>query len=254
MTERLKITGLNKSFGGLAVASDINISLSDGDRTALIGPNGAGKTTLINLITGALEPSAGVLHLDGNEINSLSQAARARVGIVRTFQVSRLCRNLSVIDNVALPIIQRRGWSLRFWPSRASRQTIDEEALSLLAPFGLDHKAGQMIGELAYGEQRLVEIAIALAQRPRVLLLDEPAAGVPESEAAAILSSLNQLPTDLPILLIEHDMDLVFKFAKRVIVLVAGSILFEGTLAEVAVNDEVRNIYFGRAGHGIAGV
>ena len=254
MTERLKISGLKKSFGGLTGASDINLSLHDGDRTALIGPNGAGKTTLVNLITGALPPSDGELYLDGHRINALDQAARARAGIVRTFQVSRLCRDLSVIDNVALPIIQRRGWGLKMWPSRTSRRLIDDEAMSLLAALHLDGSAARMISELAYGEQRLVEIAIALAQRPRVLLLDEPAAGVPESEAAAILASLAQLPAELPILLIEHDMDLVFKFATRVVVLVAGCVIFEGTPAQVAENEKVRNIYFGRAGHGATGL
>ena len=247
MTERLRISGLRKSFGGLAVASDINLSLQQGDRTALIGPNGAGKTTLINLITGALVPTAGDIFLDGKKINALGQAARARAGIVRTFQVTRLCRELTAIENVSLAIIQRRGRVLRMWPSRRIADQLESEALALLAPLGLASQANRSITELAYGEQRLVEIAIALAQSPRVLLLDEPAAGVPEGETGAIMSSLAALPAELPILLIEHDMDLVFRFARRVVVLVAGAAIFEGTPEEVAASDEIRDVYFGKS-------
>jgi branched-chain amino acid transport system ATP-binding protein len=249
MTERLRLSGVTKSFGGLAVASDINLSLSAGDRTALIGPNGAGKTTLVNLISGALRPSGGDIHLDGARMNPLDQAARVRAGIVRTFQISRLCRDLTVIENVALPLIQRHHAAFRFWPSSWRDRAIDNEALALLEPLGLAAMAGRRVSELAYGEQRLVEIAIAVALKPRVLLLDEPAAGVPESESGIILDLLDRLSEELPILLIEHDMDLVFRFARRVIVLVAGAILFEGTPAEVADNPTIREIYFGRAGH-----
>jgi branched-chain amino acid transport system ATP-binding protein len=249
MTERLRLSGVTKSFGGLAVASDIGMSLCDGDRTALIGPNGAGKTTLINLISGALQPSRGDIALDGAKVNALDQAARTRAGIVRTFQVSRLCRDLTVIENVSLPLIQRSGSGFRLWPSPRADRAIAEEALDLLAPLGLAAMADRRVSDLAYGEQRLVEIAVALALKPRVLLLDEPAAGVPESESGVILDLLARLPADLPILLIEHDMELVFRFARRVIVLVAGAILFEGTPAEVAANEDIRDIYFGRAGH-----
>jgi branched-chain amino acid transport system ATP-binding protein len=249
MTERLRLSGLTKWFGGLTAASHIDLSLNDGDRAALIGPNGAGKTTLINLISGALAPSAGDIHLDGARMNPLDQASRTRLGIVRTFQVSRLCRDLSVIENLSLPLIQRHRAAFRLWPSARRDRAIENEAIALLEPLGLADKAGRLVGELAYGEQRLIEIAIALALKPRVLLLDEPAAGVPESESGVILDLLSRLPADLPILLIEHDMELVFRFARRVIVFVAGAILFEGTPAEVADNQQIREIYFGRAGH-----
>ncbi|HYI28308.1 MAG TPA: ABC transporter ATP-binding protein [Bradyrhizobium sp.] len=252
MTERLRLTGVTKSFGGLSVAADINLSLSAGDRTALIGPNGAGKTTLVNLISGALQPSAGDIHLDGLRVNRLDQAARTRAGIARTFQVSRLCRDLTVIENVLLPLIQRHRAAFRMWPASASDHAIRAEAVACLEPLGLAAVAGRRVSELAYGEQRLVEIAIAIALKPRVLLLDEPAAGVPESESGMILDVLARLPRELPILLIEHDMDLVFRFARRVIVLVAGAILFEGTPAEVAANQTIRDIYLGRDGHGAA--
>jgi branched-chain amino acid transport system ATP-binding protein len=254
MTERLRLTGITKSFGGLSVAADVNLSLSAGDRTALIGPNGAGKTTLVNLISGALQPSAGDIHLDGSRVNRLDQAARTRAGIVRTFQVSRLCRDLSVIENVSLPLIQRHHAAFRMWASVHSDRAIREEAFACLEPLGLAALASRRVSELAYGEQRLVEIAIAVALKPRVLMLDEPAAGVPGSESGNILDVLSRLPSDLPILLIEHDMDLVFRFARRVIVLVAGAILFEGTPSEVAANQEIRDIYLGRDGHGATGL
>ena len=254
MTERLRLTGVTKSFGGLSVAADVNLSLSAGDRTALIGPNGAGKTTLVNLISGGLQPSAGDIHLDGLRVNRLDQAARTRAGIARTFQVSRLCRDLTVIENVLLPLIQRHRAAFRMWPVSVSDRAIRTEAAACLEPLGLAGVANRRVSELAYGEQRLVEIAIAVALKPRVLLLDEPAAGVPESESGIILDVLARLPRDLPILLIEHDMDLVFRFARRVIVLVAGAILFEGTPAEVAANQAIRDIYLGRDGHGAAGL
>jgi branched-chain amino acid transport system ATP-binding protein len=253
MTERLRLTGVTKSFGGLTVASGIDLSLAEGDRTALIGPNGAGKTTLINLISGALQPSAGDIHLDGARVNALDQSTRTRAGIVRTFQVSRLCRDLTVIENVSLPLIQRHRAAFRMWPAPASDRAIRVEAAACLGPLGLAGVADRRVSELAYGEQRLVEIAIAVALKPRVLLLDEPAAGVPESESGIILDVLARLPRELPILLIEHDMDLVFRFARRVIVLVAGAILFEGTPAQVAANQAIRDIYLGRDGDGAAG-
>lgn len=249
MTERLRLKGLTKSFGGLVVASHIDLSLNEGDRAALIGPNGAGKTTLVNLISGALAPSGGDIHLDGARMNPFDQASRTRLGIVRTFQVSRLCRDLTVIENVCLPLIQRHRAAFRLWPSSRRDRAIQNEAATFLEPLGLADKAGRRVAELAYGEQRLVEIAVALALKPRVLLLDEPAAGVPASESGVILDLLSRLPGDLPILLIEHDMELVFRFARRVIVLVAGAILFEGTPTEVADNPQIREIYFGRAGH-----
>jgi branched-chain amino acid transport system ATP-binding protein len=254
MIERLRLTGVTKSFGGLSVASDIHLTLSAGDRTALIGPNGAGKTTLVNLISGALQPSAGDIHLDGARVNALDQSARTRAGIVRTFQVSRLCCDLTVIENVSLPLIQRHGSGFRLWPAARADRAVAAEAVALLQPLGLAGLANRRVRELAYGEQRLVEIAMAVALKPRVLLLDEPAAGVPESEAGLILDVLARLPGDLPILLIEHDMDLVFRFARRVVVLVSGAILFEGTPAEVSANQAIRDIYFGRDGHGASGI
>ena len=183
MTERLRLTGVTKSFGGLTVASEIHLSLAAGDRTALIGPNGAGKTTLINLISGALQPSAGDIYLDGASVNALDQSTRTRAGIVRTFQVSRLCRDLTVMENVSLPLIQRHRAAFRMWPAPAADR--GGEAAACLEPLGLAAVADRRVSELAYGEQRLVEIAIAVALKPRVLLLDEPAAGVQRTNPAS---------------------------------------------------------------------
>jgi branched-chain amino acid transport system ATP-binding protein len=247
MTERLRVQNLSKNFGGLKVASDINFTLQSSERTALIGPNGAGKTTLVNLISGALAQSSGTILLDEVPIDALSQAARARAGIVRTFQIGRLCQKLTVLENLRLPLIQREGVGFQFWSSRSLREAMDQEALEYLRQLGVDRLAHMQVSQLAYGQQRLIEIGIALAMKPRILLLDEPAAGVPESESNLILEAIDNLPADLPVLLIEHDMDLVFRFARRVIVLVNGEILMDGTPDQVAADQRVREVYFGNA-------
>ena len=249
MAKRLEIAGVSHSFGGVVVASDVTFSLPQGSRTALIGPNGAGKTTLVNLICGAISLASGDIRLDGRTVVGLDQAARARAGIVRSFQVGRLFRDLSVADNIRLPLIQRRRERLQLWPSTSSAEEIDREVGDLLDTFKLAPVSGRLAKQLPYGEQRLVEIAIALALKPRVLLLDEPAAGVPQAESGVILDIIAGLPRDLSVLLIEHDMDLVFRFAHRIIVLVSGAVLLEGTPAEVAANDQVKQIYFGREHH-----
>jgi branched-chain amino acid transport system ATP-binding protein len=245
MTERLRVQNLSKNFGGLKVAADVTFTLQSAERTALIGPNGAGKTTLVNLISGALVQSSGRILLDHVPIDGLGQSARARAGIVRTFQIGRLCQKLTVLENLRLPLIQREGVGFRLWPSRTLCETMDNEALEYLRQLGIERLAHLQVSQLAYGQQRLVEIGIALAMKPRVLLLDEPAAGVPESESSLILEAIDNLPADLPVLLIEHDMDLVFRFARRVIVLVNGAILVDGTPDQVAADQRVREIYFG---------
>jgi branched-chain amino acid transport system ATP-binding protein len=247
MTERLRVQNLSKNFGGLKVAADVTFTLQSAERTALIGPNGAGKTTLVNLISGALVQSSGSILLDHVPIDDLGQSARARAGIVRTFQIGRLCQKLTVLENIRLPLIQREGAGFRLWPSRSLREAMDNEALDYLRQLGIVRLAHLQVSQLAYGQQRLVEIGIALAMKPRVLLLDEPAAGVPESESNLILEAIDNLPADLPVLLIEHDMDLVFRFARRVIVLVNGTILVDGTPDQVAADQRVREIYFGNA-------
>jgi len=241
----LEIRSLRKSFGALQVANDINLALPRGARHALIGPNGAGKTTLVNLITGRLRASSGSVLLDGEEITSLPQAGRTRRGIARTFQVNQLFRNLSVLENVYLAIAERTGACNRLWRSAGREAAVIDEALDHLQSLELVDDACRLVRELPYGRQRLVEIAIALAQRPKLLLLDEPAAGIPSSENHLILDVIGRLDPGITILIIEHDMDVVFRFADRITVLVAGAVLTEGTPDEISADQRVRAVYLG---------
>jgi branched-chain amino acid transport system ATP-binding protein len=231
------------------VAEDINFCLEPGARHALIGPNGAGKTTFINMLTGRLAPSAGRVLLGGEDVTGLAQSARVKRGLGRTFQINSLFRELPVLDNVALGVAERLGVGGRLWRAASSYREVREESLALLERLGLADDAGRRVLDLPYGKQRLVEIAIALGLKPRVLLLDEPAAGVPSLESARILEVLEGLPAAIAILIIEHDMDLVFRFAQRITVLVQGAVLCEGTPAEIAAERRVREVYLGE-GHG----
>ena len=241
----LEIRGLSKSFGALRVARDIGLSLEPGARRALIGPNGAGKTTLVNLITGALRPSAGTVLLDGEDITHLSQAARARRGIARTFQINQLFRGLTVLENLCLVIGERTGACNHLWRPVGSEQAVIDEAFGHLEALALADDALKPVRELPYGRQRLVEIALAFAQRPKLLLLDEPAAGVPSSESHLILDVVGRLDPQIAVLIIEHDMDVVFRFAQRITVLVSGAVLTEGSPQEIAADAQVRAVYLG---------
>lgn len=241
----LETRGLNKAFGALEVARDINFTLQRGARHALIGPNGAGKTTLVNLITGVLQPSSGSVWLDGEDVTALSQTERTRNGLARTFQINQLFRGLNVFDNVCLAVAERCGAGNSLLRPLGRQQHITDEAIELLAQLQLMDVARLPINELAYGKQRLVEIVIALAQQPRVLLLDEPAAGVPSSESQLILDVIDALSEDISVLIIEHDMELVFRIANRITVLVAGTVLTEGTPQEVSSDAQVRTAYLG---------
>jgi ABC-type branched-subunit amino acid transport system ATPase component len=245
----LEVQNLNRAFGALPVARDINLSLPRGARRALIGPNGAGKTTLVNLITGALKPSSGRVLLNGEDITSTSQAERARRGLARTFQINQLFRGLSVLENVGMAISERDGYSNNLWRAVGTNRIILEEALDHLESLQLVDDALKLVRELPYGRQRLVEIAIALAQKPRVLLLDEPAAGVPSSESHLILDVVAALDPDIAVLIIEHDMDVVFRFAKTITVLVQGAVFTQGTPEEIMANADVRAVYLGQEGH-----
>ena len=249
MTPALEIRNLHKSFGALAVARDIALALPKGARHALIGPNGAGKTTLVNLITGVLRPSAGAILLDGEDITSLPQAARTRRGIARTFQINQLFRGLTVLENVYLAVAERMHASGRLWRPAGAEGAVIDQALAQLEALRLADDALKLVRELPYGRQRLVEIAIALAQHPRVLLLDEPAAGVPSSESHLILDVIGALDPDIAILIIEHDMDVVFRFASRITVLVAGAVLTEGSPQEIRADERVRAVYLGEEAH-----
>jgi branched-chain amino acid transport system ATP-binding protein len=249
-TAALETTGLCKSFGALQVAGNINFRLEPGARHALIGPNGAGKTTFINLITGRLQPSSGRILLGGTDITSLSQDARVKRGLGRTFQINTLFRGLPVLENVLLAIAERRGVGGQMFRFADSKRDLIDEACALLERVGIADDALVPVKELPYGKQRLVELAIALGLKPAVLLLDEPAAGLPSTESTVILKIIEQLPSDIALLIIEHDMDLVFRLAKRITVLVQGSILVEGTPAEIGHDPRVREVYLGERDHG----
>jgi branched-chain amino acid transport system ATP-binding protein len=249
-TPALSTRGLNKSFGSLVVASDIALELPPGARHALIGPNGAGKTTLINLVTGMLRPNAGRILLGGDDITALDPEARVRRGLVRTFQINTLFPSLTALEAVALAVCERRGVA-RTWlkPIFAYQDAIDE-AYDILASLMLANACYRPTRELAYGQQRLLEIALALATKPKVLLLDEPAAGVPRDESAELFVAVTNLSREISVLFIEHDMDFVFRFASRITVMVGGRVLTEGNPDEIAADPRVREVYLGRRRHG----
>ena len=245
----LSTRGLDKRFGSLVVAHGIQLALPPGARYALIGPNGAGKTTLINLMTGMLRPDAGQIFLGGEEITSLGPTARVKRGLVRTFQINTLFPDLSALEAVTLAICERHGHSGIWWRRLAAYREALDEAYGILASLMLGPDCYRLTRELAYGQQRLLEIALALATRPRVLLLDEPAAGVPRGESAALFSVIAGLSQEVTVLFIEHDMDVVFRFASRIIVLVGGRVLVEGTPEEIAADRRVREVYLGQRRH-----
>jgi branched-chain amino acid transport system ATP-binding protein len=244
----LETSGLCKSFGALSVATDIDFRLEKGARHALIGPNGAGKTSFVNLVTGVLQASGGSIRFDGAEITHLSQAARVKRGLVRTFQINALFRRLCVLENVTLAIAERIGAAGDLLRPFGRYRGIIEEAYGLLETLGLADHALRPVSALAYGQQRLVEIAIALGLAPKVLLLDEPAAGIPSGESGIVLSVIERLPSDIALLIIEHDMDLVFRLARKITVLVQGRILVEGPPEEIAADSRVRDVYLGEHG------
>ena len=246
----LETRSLSKNFGALKASRDVNFRLEPGARHALIGPNGAGKTTFINLLTGVLAPSQGQILLKGQDITSVAQAERVKLGIARTFQINRLFRGLSVLENVYIAVAERLGAAPGVIRPAGLRKDVIEEAMALLEMLHLVDDASERISELPYGRQRLVEIAIALGLKPEVLLLDEPAAGVPSTESHIILDAVAALPKQIGIVIIDHDMDLVFRFAQRITVLVGGAIFAEGTPKEIGENPEVRAVYLGQAGHG----
>jgi branched-chain amino acid transport system ATP-binding protein len=241
----LETRGLTKSFGALTVANSIDFRLEPGARHALIGPNGAGKTSFVELATGALKPNAGHILLDGADVTELPQAARVKRGLARTFQISALFRSLVVLENVALAVAERDGVAHGLFRPAGKHRRVIEEAYGLLDRLGLAEEALKPVAALAYGRQRLVEIAVALALSPKVLLLDEPAAGVPSGESGIIIEVVERLPADLSLLIIEHDMDLVFRLATWITVLVQGRILAEGPPAQIAADPRVRQVYLG---------
>ncbi|MGX5664849.1 ABC transporter ATP-binding protein [Rhizobium daejeonense] len=245
MSAIFEVQQLRRNFGGLVVTNDVSISMAKGDRVALIGPNGAGKTTFVNLVTGNLKPSSGSVKLAGEDVTALNSMQRVRRGLVRSFQVTRLFYDMTPEEHVSLAVLQREGKSGRMFGSHAGMPEVMEETYDILGTLGLTALAQSRVSEIAYGQQRLLEIALALALKPKVLLLDEPAAGVPQSDTGRIEQALEKLPADLAVLMIEHDMDLVFRFAKRVVVLAAGTVIFDGSPSDVTNDARVREAYLG---------
>jgi branched-chain amino acid transport system ATP-binding protein len=240
---------LSVRFGHFKAISDVSLTIAAGSRHALIGPNGAGKTTLVHTLTGGISASSGTIMIAGQDVTRLRENERVRRGLSRTYQINQLFRGLTVLDNVALAVFERKQQTRVFWRRAASDKLTLEEAREHLAFVNLTAHAGRAVHELPYGLQRLLEIAVALATRPRILVLDEPAAGVPAAQSEVIFERIHALPRDLTLLFVEHDMNLVFRFAERITVLVEGRILTEGTPAEISGNGQVREVYLGRRGH-----
>ena len=250
MTESaIRTAGLSKAFGPLRVVDGVDFQLSRGARHALIGPNGAGKTTFVNLLTGDLEATSGTVALDGQDVTRLPPERRVRRGLGRTFQINQLFRGLTVLDNVVMAVSEHRGTAGRMWPGRADRAAAGQ-AYAVLDQLGVADDAGRLVRELPYGRQRLVEVAVTLALEPSVILLDEPAAGIPTGESGLIMDTLQRLSASISILMIEHDMNLVRRFADRVTVLVAGAVLTEGAPADILADPRVREVYLGSGRHG----
>src|SRR5271165_3255341 len=241
----LETEGLQKSFGGIIAANNVSLRVELGARHALIGPNGAGKTTMINLLTGVLRPTAGRILLDGRDITALAPHRRVGLGLARTFQINQLFADLTPLESIGLAVSERAGTGADWWRRIGTRPDIVAGIVALLDRFGLAEMMGERTAILPYGKQRLLEIALAIACRPRVLLLDEPAAGVPEAERQELLATIADLPPDVTVLLIEHDMDLVFSFADRISVLVNGGMFVDGAPEDVARDPRVKAVYLG---------
>jgi branched-chain amino acid transport system ATP-binding protein len=250
MTAALQTFGVTKRFGGITASDDVSFTLERGARHALIGPNGAGKTTLVNLLTGVLAPTSGRIETNGEDITRLPREARVKRGLARTFQINQLCAGLTTLELIMMVVTERLGHGARLFGRLDGDGDAIAEAAAIIERFGLADVLDEKVGTLPYGRQRRIEIAAAFAVKPQVLLLDEPAAGVPEAERQELLDAVAALPPDVSVLLIEHDMDVVFRFANRITVLVNGRVLTEGTPQQVAADPEVRAAYLGEAAHG----
>jgi branched-chain amino acid transport system ATP-binding protein len=245
----IEATNLRKKFGEIEVANDINFRLEAGARHALIGPNGAGKTTFVNLLTGQIKPSSGTIHMNGKDITSLSTDRRVRIGLARTFQINTLLRGLTVLENVQLAMLEQRGLGASVFSGKKAQIEAADAAFDLLKQINLSADGGRIIADLPYGRQRLVEVAIGLALKPSVLLLDEPAAGVTPADSHHMFDLIEALPKSIAVLIIEHDIKLVFRFAEMITVLVQGKVLLTGTPDEISRDPQVRDIYLGRRHH-----
>jgi len=241
----LETIDLEKRFGGIVATHDVSLTVEKGARHALIGPNGAGKTTLINLLTGVLKPTAGRIILDGRDITDLRPHQRVRLGMARTFQINQLFLDLTPLETVGLAVSERLGMGSDWWRLVGSRAEVMDEIVDILQRFRLADVMRERTAILPYGKQRLLEIALAFACRPQLLLLDEPAAGVPDAERQELLATIAELPAEVTVLLIEHDMDLVFSFADRITVLVNGGLFVDGAPEDVGRDDRVKAVYLG---------
>jgi len=241
----LKVDNLVKSFGGLVATDHFSLEVEEGEIHAIIGPNGAGKTTLIHQLSGILEPDSGAIHFDGRDITAMSAPNRCHAGLVRSFQITSILKNFRVVDNVALAIQARQGHSFRFWKPAREDASLQEPAQAILDEVGLGERSHVLAGNLAHGEQRRLEIAVALATSPKLLLLDEPMAGMDSEASESMTAYLRSLKGKYTMLLIEHDMDAVFALADRITVLVYGQAIASGTPDEIRNNAEVRGAYLG---------
>lgn len=244
----LELRSVSKHFGGLAVLPGITLSVKPGERHAVIGPNGAGKTTLFNLITGELMPDSGQIYFRHKEITRLPNHARARMRMARTFQRNRLFPGLSVFQNVRLALLVPCGIHSRLFTPVERFEAVSDRASRVLETVGLRERANSPVASLSYGEQRQLEIALALAADPEVLLLDEPAAGMSPAETAQVLNVIMQIPRTVTLLLIEHDLDFVFQVADRITVMHYGQLIASGTPDEIRASDKVRETYLGQEG------
>ena len=249
MTAAIETRDLTLRFGSFTAVDKVTLSLDPGARHAIIGPNGAGKTSFVHALTGSVPATSGAVLIEGTDVTRKSQAERVHHGLARTFQINQLFLGLTVLDNVLMAVLERDGHAKVFWRAIRSQKAEIEEAHHYLAMVQLDHCADEPVAALPYGLRRLLEIAIALATRPRVLILDEPAAGVPTTQSEVIFERISALPDDMTLLFIEHDMNLVFRFAERITVLVAGQVMTEGTPAEISADEGVKEVYLGRRGH-----
>jgi len=243
----LETKQLFKQFGGLRVTNNVSIALPRGARHALIGPNGAGKSTLVGLLSGTIKPNAGTVSLFGEDVTRASPATRTKLGLVRTFQITSLFARLTVLENLYLAVSEQRRESFDLLRPAARRPETLAKAEALLVEFRLTEFANRDVSVLAYGQQRLVEIALALALQPKVLLFDEPAAGIPSGETRLLMDAIERLPEDITILMIEHDMALVRRFAREATVLVQGAVVASGPVAEIMASQAVRDVYLGNA-------
>ena len=250
MTPALETIGIGKRFGGIVASNDISLRIEQGARHALIGPNGAGKTTFVNLLTGVLRPSRGRVLLNGEDVTARKTFERVRRGLARTFQINQLFGDLTPLETIGLAVSERLGSGSDWWRRPGSKPLVTDEIVEILDRFRLADVMHERTATLAYGRQRMLEIAVACACKPRVLLLDEPAAGVPTSESAEIFDTLAALPPEVSVLLIEHDMHLVFRFATRITVLVDGTLFADGPADEIARDPRVKAVYLGEAVHG----